>query len=498
MTPLGAWLPDQPDFQNPGSATMLNVVPRTASSYGPAPQLSPVTGSLSARCQGGVYLRDKSANIWGFAGDVSKLYQNTAASTNWIDISKSGGYSTNPDERWSYVQFGERIIATNYTDAIQSFVMNVSTDFADLSADAPKARYIAQVRDFVMVANTSDGTDGAVPQRVWWPAIDDPTNWPAIGSNAAAEVQSDQQDLVGDGGWNMGIVGGLAGADALIFQERAVWRAMYVGSPIIFDFAVMANGVGTPAPGSIVKAENMAYYLANNGFFATDGVNAIPIGAQQVDRTFWSMVDQGNLFRITSAADPLHKLIYWAFPGPGNSEGGPNYIIAYNYEVKRWSLIQQMTEVMIQALTKGYTLDDLTSFGTLDSLPFPLDSRAWTGGQLNLACFDPTHSVSLFSGLPLAATMESSEANLNDKGLAHVSRVWPIVDTDQATITVGRRNRLSDAVTWGVSTPMTATTGSAPCRSTGVYQRARIQIPAGVPWSHGQGVNFDARPAGNR
>lgn len=542
MVALAEWLPDQPDFESPGSTTMLNCVPRTAGSYGPAPSSSAVTDALDARCQGAIYVRDKSGNVHGFAGNATKLYSNTAGGA-WVNVSKVGGYSTGADERWSFAVFGERIIATNFSDPIQSFLMGVDSVFSDLSADAPKARYVAQVRDFLMVANTSDPIDAAVPQRVWWPAIDDPTDWPVIGSDAAAEVQSDLQDLVGNGGWDQGIVGGLSSADAVIFQERAIYRCIYIGPPAIFSFAVLSGGRGTPAPGSIVQVGEQAFYLADNGFYVTDGLQSVSIGEGKVDKTFWSMVDQGNLHRITSAVDPLNKLIYWAFPGPQNEGGTPNYIIVYNYELKRWSLTQQLTETMVQAITTGYTLDQLDPFGTLETLPFSLDSRAWTGGRLNLACFDTTHKLALFSGASLAATMETGEANLNDKGLAHISRVWPIIDAAESTstvatdapllfennsgdllefesddgllaftvpstvqvttpplvtVTMGQRNALGQAVTWRTPTLITTTTGSAPVRSTAVLQRIRIEVNAGAFWLNAQGVNLDWRPAGNR
>lgn len=590
--PLGPWLPDLPDYANPGSNTMTNCVPRTVSSYGPAPSTSAVTDALDARCQGAIYVRDASGNVHGFAGDATKLYTNTSGGV-WRDVSGLTGsnknitditqanpgnvlavahgfttgdrvfitgvngmtevndlrytitvidvdnftigvdttgftaytsagvarlvvaYTTASDERWSFSVFGERILATNFTDPIQSFLMGADDTFTDLSPDAPKARYMAQVRDFLMVANTADGVDGAVPQRVWWPAIDDPTDWPVIGSDVAAQLQSDLQDLVGNGGWNQGIVGGLSSADAVIFQERAVYRAVYIGPPAIFSFAVLAGGRGTPAPGSIVQVGEQAFYLADNGFYVTDGLQSVGIGDGMVDKTFWSMVDQGNLFRITAASDPLNKLIYWAFPGPQSMDGNPNYIIVYNYDLKRWSLTQQLTEVMVQALTTGYTLDQLDPFGTLETLPFSLDSRAWTGGKLNLACFDQTHKLALFSGASLAAIMDTSEANLNSTGLAHVSRVWPMVDAmptinlppgaidftaDQPpiTVTMGQRNRLAEAVTWRTPTAVTTTTGSAPVRSTAVLQRARLEIAAGAIWANAQGVNVEWRKGGNR
>lgn len=576
MIPLGEYTPDQPAFENPGSGNMTNVVPKTKGSYGPAPAMSAVTGALSARCQGASYTRDKSGNVWGFAGDASTLYKNVSGSTAWVDISRldtaktitgisqddpgqvlavghgyangdvvfisdvvgmtevnglrftisvvdadnftigvdttgytayvSGGtaqkglyYTTANDSTVSLAQFGERIVTANFADEIQSFVMGTDDVFSDLSSGAPKARYIARVRDFIMVANTVDGTDGAVPQRVWWCAIGDPTSWPTPGSDTAAQVQSGFNNLFGDGGWNQGLVPGLAGADVVVPQERALWRGMYGGPPAVFSWTQIENARGTPAPGSVVSVGPAFYYLADDGFYACDGNSSVPIGDQKVDKTFWSTVDASYLYRISAAVDPLNKLIYWAYPGPQNSGGTPNRVLVYHYGLNRFANIEQVLELMVsRALTTGYTLEQLDAFGTLETLPFSLDSRAWTGGRLNLAAFDTDHKLAFFSGVPLAATMESTEAQINPMGLAHLNRVWPIIDTDQAQITIGQRNKLSDAVAWGTPTSMTSTTGSCPVRSTAMYHRARITVPAGVPWTHAQGFRPESRAAGRR
>lgn len=500
MVPFGEYLPDQPDFQSAGSAAILNVVPKTQGSYGPAPSMSAVTGALRNRCLGAAFTRDFAGNVWGIAGDATRLYKNVAGSTNWINVSRAGSYSTPTDGQWSLAQFGERIVATNWVNEIQSMVMGVDPLFSNLSADAPKARYVARVRDFLMVANTVDGVDGSIPQRVWWPAIGDPTTWPTPGSDTAAQLQSGFVDLYGDGGWNQGIAAGLSGADVVIFQERNIWRGMYIGPPAVFSFSQIESARGTPAPGSIVSIGPAVYYLADDGFYACDGSQSVAIGNEKVDRTFWADVDQSFLYRITAAVDPTNKLIYWAYPGPQNEGGLPNRILVYHYGLGRWSKIDAQTvEIMVsRALTIGYTLDQLDQFGTLETLPFPLDSRAWTGGALNLAGFDRTHKLAYFSGTPLAATIDSTEANLNEKGMAFISRVWPMVDVVAAEVTMGRRNRLADPVVWGSPSSMTATTGNCPVRSTGVFHRARMTIPAGETWTHAQGFQFDARSAGRR
>lgn len=492
------WRPDEADFMNPGAITMSNVVPRTGGSYGPFYAVSATGTQFNNRCQGGIFTRDSDATVFGFAGDVSRLYVKTPG-TDWGDVSKTGGYTTPIDETWQFAVFGEQVLATNWSNPIQIYTMGTSTLFADLAAAAPQARYIARVRDFIMVANVADDTDGNRPQRVAWPAIGDPTNWPTAGTVSAAQVQSDHQDLLGDGGWNMGIVGGLSGADVAIVQERAVWRGQYLGPPQIFGFQLIESARGSPAPGSIIAVGPVFYYYGEDGFYVCDGVQSTSIGQNKVDRTIIADIDPLYLHRMTSAVDPKNKIIYWSYASTAATDGTPDKILAYHYGLDRFTLIAQPIETFIKdAMTVGYTLEELDAFGTLETLAYSLDSRAWTGGRPNLACFTTDHKLGLFTGSTLSATLETGEAQLNPNGSAHVTRVWPLVDTTTATVSVGRRDRLADAVTYTSETAMTSTTGSCPLRSTGRYQRARVNIPAGASWSEAQGLRFEHRAAGAR
>ncbi len=104
----------------------------------------------------------------------------------------------------------------------------------------------------------------------------------------------------------------------------------------------------------------------------------------------------------------------------------------------------------------------------------------------------------LFSGNALAATLDTTEASLNDKGLAYVNRIWPICDAANAQVQVGYRDRIADSVVFTNPVGISSTTGSAGVRATGMYHRARVTIPASTVWTTAQGVKFDARPAGRR
>lgn len=499
MIEFSEFAPDQPAYQSSVSPLVQNVLPETARSYGPMPSLQAYSGALGARAQGAMFVRAADATANGFAGDATKLYRLTAAGTSWADVSKGGGYTTNPEEKWSFAWYGAMAVATNYTNAIQAYTVGTSALFADLAAAAPKARHCATVREWVMVANTFDGTDGAQPQRVWWPAIGDPTNWPTPGSVTAAQLQSDYQNLPGDGGWIQGLAPSLSACDVAILQEHRVYRAAYVGPPDIFTFQPAEGARGCPAPGSIVTFGPVCYYLGEDGFYAFDGAQSVPIGFGKVDRYFLSRVDSAYMYRITATVDPIRKIIYWSYPGPQSSGGTPNYILAYCIPLQRWAEIAVETEILCQSAAFGYTLDQLDPFGTLETLPFSLDSRVWTGtGRPLLSAFDTTHKMGIFSGSNMAATLDTAEVQATPNARSIVSGVRPIDDAASVgTISCGTRTLLSDASVFstGVSPNIL---GNCPLRSEGLFHRFRRSIPAGASWRQAQGVEATVRASGYR
>jgi hypothetical protein len=496
---IGEWLPDLPDFDNPGSRNVRNVYAKTKDSYGPVASPAVYSGALDARNQGAVAYFDKLGNVNLFAGTATKLWRLTSGSVTWTDVSKVGGYNTPSDGQWKFEYFNGKVVATNYADPQQVFDIGTSAKFADLSAAAPRAAYCAFVKNFLMVANTYDAVSTAQPQRVWWPALADPTNWPTPGSIAAAQVQSSYNDLLGDNGVIQGIVGNLGNADGAIFMERAVFRVIYAGPPVVFDFPPAEGVRGCVAPNSIVQFGNLAYYLGPDGFYVFDGQSSQPIGADKFDKTFYADLDQSHMDRIVGVADPINRQIIWAYPGAGNMGGNPNHLLMYNWQLERATVCDVTCETIARMLSVGYTLDQLyTVLGyTLDTLPAPLDSRVWTGGQLLLGIFDVLHKLNYFTGPNLSPTVDTTESQPFSGRRFRVKGARPIVDGGVPSVAIGRRERLQDPVAF---TPAVAlnSLGLCPVRTSGRYGRARITLPAGSSFSHIQGVELDGDEAGSR
>lgn len=490
MIPIGEFRPDLPDLGNPGATRATNVVP-AAGSYRPLSGLVPYSDALVARCQGAFATRSFAANVFNFAGDADRLYH--LDGTSWTDVTRAEGgpYGTPADGGWSFGQFGDLVIAVNGVDAPQKWNLGSSAAFSALGGNPPLGRFVAIVRDFVVIGRIS-----GFPSRVHWSGINNPETW-----SPSPTTQADFQTLP-DGGWVQGLVGGEFG---IVFQERSIKRMTYVGAPLVFQFDEIARNRGAVAEGSIAHFETTAFFLDNDGFYALIGGQRVePIGDQKVDRFFWRSVDQGNLHRISAAIDPINKLYILCYPGSGSVNGTPNRLLIYNWTIGRWSEAEIEAEIVYPALSEAsYTLDDLDSVSSsLDALGFSLDSRSWTGGLILLSAFDTRHRMNLFTGPALAATVETGEAQLFPDRRAVVSSVRPIVEGAGSpgsgpSVRLGVRNRTVDGVVWGAGAALNPD-GECLVRSAGRYHRARIHLPAGADWEHIQGIEVTAKPEGRR
>lgn len=513
ILPFGEFLPDQPQFANPGSAYIQNAIPRTKGSYGPMATPSPYAGALPTGPVCGSYSYEGGdGTIYNFAGSKQHLYLQKTGAVPFSDVSgPSAPYTT--EKFWSFTSFGKRVIATNFDNNIQTYLTGTDSAFSDLSASAPRARYCAVIRDFLMVANTYDVIDGAVPYRVWWPAIGDPTNWPAPGTDPAIQVESDFQDLQQtDLGTITGIVGGhLSAADGAVLCQRGIYRVAYAGSPAIFDFAVAQGSQGTEAPLSIVTrrltqpgsaASAVIYYYGSDGFAAFDGSASVGIGAQKVDSYFHNDLDPGHYRDVQGVYDPTHKLVMWFYHGAGNN-GFFNRLLLFNWELNQWAPVDLSATPVAwaageMATTQGYTLDELDPFGDLEHLAFSFDDPVWAGGVPNLAWFDSSGVQNFINGPSMAATVETGEQQLFPGRRARITNTRPIADSVvPVSINIGAREKTRDAIVYTAAVPENIL-GDCPQRSTGRYTRFRMIVPAAAGFKHLQGIDVSAIQEGIR
>src|SRR5947209_6923293 len=444
--PFGEWLPDQPNFNNPGAKTIKNVIPVTAQSYGPMPTPQIYSGPLTARCQGAYGFLDDGEAVHVFAGDAKRLYQMSAGSApNFSDISRKASFT------------GSIATTTLTVSAISAGTINVGDTLSGSGVTA------ATTITALGTGTGGDGTFGAQPRRAWWCAIGNPLSWPTPGTNAAIQVQSDYQDLEqSDLGQITGGIGGhLSAADAAIWCERGIYRVQYVGSSGgIFSFQVAEGAAGTQAPLSIVLrrmqgaygSQAVGYYLGDDDFYAFNGMASFPIGTQKIARTVIADLNSSYVSTVQGGTIPNLPIVYWLYASAsGAGTGLYDRLVLYNPIVQRWSLCDLTAtpaEWGTVALAPGMTLDDLNAFGAVHPLPAALDSGFYAGGLPVLAAFDQNHKLNFLNGPPMAPVVETSEMQPLPGRRTKILSARPIVDGGSPSVSFGHRDRIFDSVTY--------------------------------------------------
>lgn len=475
---LGEWMPDQAGLV--GSLTEAKNVVSRGVGYGPFPLAVDFSQAAAESLTTLVSGKTPASATKLFASGLTKIYEvsGVGAMTN---VSKAGGYTPNASsDRFRFTQFGNTIIGTNFNDPMQSFVLGTSTVFANLSASAPIARYLTVVRDFVVSAFI-DSSGTIHTGRVQWSAINDETSWTTTSSN-----QADYQDIP-DGGIIMGIRGGEFG---LVLLEKGISRMTYVGTPFIFQFDNISRGKGCIAAGSIAQLQGITFFLSDDGFYLCDGQNITPIGSEKVDRYFFNNADESAFDTMSSAVDPVRKLIIWNY----KNTFAKRELLIYNFSTKKWTHGDANCDYISDASTSATTLESLDSISSsIDSLAVSLDSILYMGGKYFLGGTSTTKVVT-FNGA--SSTGEIVSGDIETGGRSIVTLVRPQVDNGSGTVSIASRALLSDQVTFGDSVEADSENRCS-VRSNGRYHRVKL-VPTGDNWKTAIAMDVDVVGQGVR
>ena len=472
---FGEWMPDQPSVS--GALTDAKNVVSQAIGYGPFP--APVTFSTSNAAEDltSLYAAKKpNGDTELFAAGATKIY--TVTGVGAITQVKTG-MTTGANDRVRFTQFGKTVITTNNAERLQAWTLGTSTSFADLSATAPIAKFITVVRDFVVCANTLETTQQQY--RVRWSAINDETDW-----TENVNTQSDYQDIP-DGGQIVGIRGGEFG---LVFLERAISRMTYVGTPFIFQFDNISRNKGCMVAGSIAQYQGITFFLSDDGFYMCDGQQVIPIGSEKVDRFFIDDASESDYGSMSSAVDPIRKLVIWNYV----ATDGNRKLIIYNFATKRWTYADAGTDYLSEASTTAVTLEQLDSINaSIDALTTSLDSRLYVGGKYFLGGTLGA-KVYTYTGASLTGNIATGDIDLGGQSVVTLAR--PQVDNGSATIAVASRTLLSQDVTFGTAVAADSE-NRVSLRSAGRYHRIQV-VPTGADWKNAVAVDVDVVGQGVR
>ena len=468
---FGEWLPDQPGVIG-ALTTAKNCYPK-AVGYGPFPQEVDYSTAASETLTNASAARDSNGLTKIYASGTTRLYRLNTTTFGFDDISATT-YSGSTG--WKFTQFGNSLIAANESNTMQYIDVLSGTTFADLAIDAPKAKFVTVVRDFVVSGYQSNNKS-----RVQWSGINNEKTWAT-----SATTQADFQDLP-DGGFVQGVTGGEFG---LVLLERSIVRMSYVGTPLIFQFDNIARNRGCFEPNSVIQWQGITYFLGDDGFYACDGQNLVNIGAEKVNRYFFNTLREEVISTMSAAVDPINNLIVWGYPSTDL-----NYrALIYHITTKRWSYADSTATRVAPVSTPSVTLEGLDNFSaSIDALGVSLDSRTWLGGKLLLLGINGSKLIT-FSGASKTADIETSDIQA-DANQSMITMVKPIVDNGSGSASVASRLQLNQTVSFPSVTAANSENRIG-ARSYGRYHRVKLQ-PSG-DWTTAIGMDVEIQQAGTR
>ena len=466
------WLPDQPGVV--GALTNAKNVYPKAVGYGAFPLEEDYSAAASEGLNSVFAGKDDGGNTKVFAGGSTKIFLLDASDMSLDDVSGTT-YSAGSD--WKFIQFGSYVIAGNNANKLQYADLSTTISFADLNASAPTAKLLTVVRDFVVTGNTDTASN-----ELRWSGINNPTGtWGSV-----AVTQADFQTIP-DGGEIRGLTGGEFG---LVLLERSIVRMSYVGSPLIFQFDNISRNLGCYESNSVAQWQGVTYFLADDGFYACNGQQVDPIGAEKVNRHFWETALESKIGEMSTAVDPFRNLIIWGY----QSTDLTYRLLIYHFITKKWSFADTGISRIANLFTPAFTLEQLDNFSaSLDALPVSLDDRQWLGGKFLFGGIS-TDKIITFSGPSKEARITTSDLETNGTK-SMVTLAKPIVDGGSASVAVASRQNLAEDVVFNTAVAADSE-NRVGLRSLGRYHRLRV-IPSGN-WLTAIGVEMEIQPAGMR
>lgn len=501
MISFGPWHPDKAGLNVAVCTSAVNCVPGV-NGFRPLRALSPATDEIGTdfivdqagafitdaagsyletgvavsgvECCGAAVVFDVNGVVNTFAGDQTSLYKLDPTAV-WLDVSRTSGgdYSTGSGERWQFGFAGGLVLAVSIGVDPQKYLLGTSTNFTALGGVPPRARYIATVGEFVVLGGLFGDE-----RTVHWSGLANAEHW-------TPGTQSCDTQTFQNGGSVRGIVGGEVG---YVFQAETVTRMTFVpGSEAIFQFDQVEGGRGLAAPYSLVRLGNEAFYLAADGFykFSLAGGASIPMGVGKWADWFVGDIKAGSEATVIGGVDPVGRKIVWAYNSADSTGVTLNRALIYDWTIDEATTANLDIRAMAQILTTGVTLDTMSAYGTLDALPFSLDSPVWRGGASLLGVFGTDAAMSFLSGTAMEATFVTADGG-QDKRI-HIKGVRPHIDTRSVTIEIAAREAEGDTVTYGAPESM-ADTGVVPTWASGFVARARVKVAAGATWTKATGL----------
>ena len=339
----------------------------------------------------GVRIRDTSNNYYmvvgskALSGEGKGSLTLIAATQAFNATNTASGYSASGyiGLDWDFEQYGNWVIATNYSEPPQILKGLTGTEkFADMG-NLPagfKAKYVLFNNGHLVFAGYYTTADQEVIRGIIWSAQEN-----IDGTDAYTP-----DEVTGAGNENFPeLDGAITGIVPLrngyvVYAERGLVLAQYTAGIGTFDFIRNPYpGIGCYYPKSLISIGDVNLFWSDTTIYAYDGSSKPVDVGKGVMKLVISELQVGYESEIASAHDIAKSSVYWLYPSGYNYTLGKTSkkILVYNYAENKFSYIQTPDPELIRSIFTGIdqteaTVDSMTN--SVDSMTQYVDSSSWS------------------------------------------------------------------------------------------------------------------------
>ena len=385
--------------------------------------------------------------------------------TKW-GASQTGDIVTAPG-LWHLDNYGNKLIATIVDGATfewNSDAAGATSTRATLVTSAPTAtrQTLVSTPDRHLVFFGTETTIGTTSTQddmyIRWSDQEDINTYAPSATNTAGTQR------LADG---TRIIAAIKGRDAIyIWTNHALFIMRFVGAPFVFSFQQVGTGCGLIGKNAAVEVDGSAYWMSENGFFRYTGkLESLPCLVEDYVYDDLNTVPRNHIF---AGLNNLFGEVTWFYPGSGAASN--NRSVTYNYmdstaERPVWttSSLSRSSWSDSQVFGKPHATE-YDSSATSDSTVGNTD-----GVTTYFEHETGTNQIKAGTGSAIAASIESGDFDLDQKGLAgdgefmlKIRRVIPdfLQQTGDARVTLNLKNYPTDSQASSSLGPFTSTTST--------------------------------------
>lgn len=254
------------------------------------------------------------------------------------------GFDVNQIRLWDMDNFGEDLVANirhgpiyywHQATGVEAAAVPLNTTitvggvtFTPNEVPSFAAQVLVSPNDRHLIALGCDdiGSTAPDPLLVRWSTEEDAYDWEPRRDNSAGGQRLSLGSYI--------ICGLRTRQEILIWTDLGLWSMKYIGTPYVFGFDVIAEGLSIIGPNVAINAGNMLFWMDRGIFYAYTGqVQELPCTVKDY---IFSDLNYTQQYKICAGHNHAFSEAIWFYPSAASDEVD-RYAI-YNYVEQSWSI----------------------------------------------------------------------------------------------------------------------------------------------------------------